>query len=330
MPRAPRAAQRRVRLAYRVVCISLLPALAFGAVVVLVALQAANARPMAHARQGDALVSLGSGTARVGGDSLTASNLSGQAMPTGNPSGWREVFSYNFAKSPSVRVGGFSGCVDDGSIMASHCSGLPGPVAQKLWAYPDGWHDDEFGIYEPSQVLSIHNGVLDYYLHTSGSTHMVAAVVPKIPRGVRGGGLRYGAYAVRFKSDLLPGYKTAFLLWPDSNKWPADGEIDFPEGDLNGLITASMHWMGGTSHASKDTFLTQSTYSTWHTAVIEWTPHLCRFILDGRIIGTSYRAIPSGPMHWVLQAETSGEFVPARTVAGHIYVAWITAYVRRG
>ncbi len=327
MPRADVAANRRVRRAYRVICISLLPALAFGAVVVLVALQAASARPVAHAGHGGRL---GSGTAASARDSLTDSNLARQSMPTRSPSGWKEVFSDNFATSPSVPVGGFSGCVDANSITASQCSGLPQPVAKKLWAYPDGWHDDEFGTYEPSQVLSIHNGLLDYHLHTSGSTHMVAAVVPKIPGGVRGGGLRYGAYAVRFRSDLLPGYKTAFLLWPDSNKWPADGEIDFPEGDLNGSITASMHWMGGTSHASKDTFLTQATYSGWHTAVIEWTPHLCRFILDGHIIGTSYQSIPSGPMHWVLQAETSGGYAPARAVAGHVYVAWITAYVRRG
>jgi len=43
------------------------------------------------------------------------------------------------------------------------------------------------------------------------------------------GGLLYGRYAIHFKADPVPGYKTSWLLWPDSEKWPQDGEIDFPE-----------------------------------------------------------------------------------------------------
>ncbi len=178
----------------------------------------------------------------------------------------------------------------------------------------------------PSQVVSIHNGVLDYYLHTADGVPMVAAVVPKIPGAVNGNGLHYGAYAVRFKANSLPGYKTAFLLWPDSEVWPRDGEIDFPEGNLDQTIGAAMHFMGGTSLASQDLYRTNTTYSSWHTAVIEWTPTLCRFILDGRIIGTSVSLIPSTPMHWVLQAQTINGPAPSPTVAGHLKVAWIAVY----
>jgi beta-glucanase (GH16 family) len=156
---------------------------------------------------------------------------------------------------------------------------------------------------------------------------MVAAVVPKIPGGVNGGGLRYGAYAVRFRADTIAGYKTAFMLWPDSNTWPADGEIDLPEGDLNSTMSGYMHHLGASSGSQQDPYSTNTTYSSWHTAVIEWTPNLCRFIIDGQIIGTSYSLIPNTPMHWVLQAETDlTGGAPADNISGHVYIAWIAAY----
>ena len=247
-------------------------------------------------------------------------------MPTGNPPGWKEVFSDNF--TTAAPLGSFSHCTVGKTIMTSDCASLPASVASKLFAYPDGWPDNHFGQYTPSQVLSIHNNMLDYYLHTSNGIHEVAAVVPKIPGGINGGGLRYGAYAIRFKAQAISGYKTAFLLWPDSEIWPADGEIDFPEGNLNGDLEAAMHFMGGTSMTNQNFYGTKVDYSRWHTAVIEWTPTRCRFILDGRVIGTSVSLIPNTPMHWVLQTQTLRGAAPADDVAGHFYVAWIAAYTR--
>jgi hypothetical protein len=267
-------------------------------------------------------------TVGVTATTVSASNPSGVPMPTGNLTGWNQVFSDDF--TTSVPIGGFSGCTDASTLMASTCSGLPASVSSQLWAYPDGWSDTSGnGQYTPSQVLSIHDNMLDYNLHTSDGIHMVAAVVPKIPNGVNGGGLQYGAYAIRFKSDTIADYKTAFLLWPDSNSWPADGEIDFPEGNLNGTVSAYMHQQGATSGSQQDAYPTNTTYSSWHTAVIEWTPNLCRFILDGQVIGTSYSLIPNTPMHWVLQAETAlTGGAPADDISGHIYIAWITAYAQ--
>lgn len=272
---------------------------------------------------GDPLTAIG-----VAPTTTSASNPSGVPMPTGDLPGWKQVFADDF--SQAVPVGGFSGCASRETLSSSSCSGLPAAVRSQLWAYPDWWSDTSGnGRYMPSKVLSIHDNMLDYNLHTSGGTHMVAAVVPKIPGGPDGTGLQYGAYAVRFKADPIPGYKTAFLLWPDSGNWPADGEIDFPEGNLDGTMNAYMHRLGATSGGEQDAFPTSETYASWHTAVIEWTPHLCRFILDGRVIGSSYSLIPNTPMHWVLQAETAlSGGAPADGVAGHIYIAWIAAYAQ--
>src|ERR1035437_7735252 len=75
----------------------------------------------------------------------------------------------------------------------------------------------------------------------------------------------YGRYAIRFRADAVPGYKTAWLLWPSSDS-TADGEIDFPEGDLDGTISAFMHHQGG---GSQDAYTTSSVYTGWHVAIIE-------------------------------------------------------------
>ena len=134
---------------------------------------------------------------------------------------------------------------------------------------------------------------------------------------------------IRFKADTNPGYKTAFMLWPDSEVWPQDGEIDFPEGDLDGTISAFMHQQGATSGSQQDAYTSSATYSSWHTLVTEWTPNACTFILDGKTVGTATSLIPSTPMHWVLQAETSlDEGAPANSTVDHIYIDWIAAYAQ--
>lgn len=211
--------------------------------------------------------------------------------------------------------------------MTSSCSGLPASEAAKWMAYPDGWRDTRHnGTYMPSQVLSIHDGMLDIYLHHSASgTPLVAAVEPKVPSD---GGPGYGAYIVRFRADPVAGYKTSWMLWPDDDRaWPEAGEIDFPEGDLNGLMLAFLHREGATSPNDQYAFATSARYSSWHTAVIEWTQSDVRLILDGQLIGSATSRIPDQPMHWVLQTETSTDgAVPSRTASAHVLVDWVAVY----
>jgi beta-glucanase (GH16 family) len=260
-------------------------------------------------------------------------------MPVGDVTGWHQVFADNFANE-SVPVGAFSGCAGSGlPLIQRTCSGLsayPSPY-QKWWAYGDGWKDTSGnGTYYPSRVMSIANGVMNLYIHTAtinGTTyHMVSTPVPKIPGGVNGGGLLYGRYIVRFRVDSLPGYKIAFMLWPDSNNQPLDGEIDFPEQNRYGDICGYMHWMNTTTR-QQDAYCStvQVQGSGWHTAETDWTPTACTFKLDGTVLGnaTDTINIPSTPMHWNLQAETSVTgVIPSNTTAGNIQIDWATAYTR--
>jgi beta-glucanase (GH16 family) len=233
---------------------------------------------------------------------------SGQAMPVGNISGWRQVFADDF--NQNVPLGQF-----------------PAAVSSQWTGYNGSKDTSGNGTYDPSQVVSIHNGIMDLYLHTENGVHLVAAPQPIIP-GATGsdGGMVYGMYEVRFRADPVPGYKAAWLLWPDSNNWP-DGEIDFPEGNLNANFDGFMHHVGDPE--AQDAFTTTDTFDNWQTATIEWTPSSLTFLLDGQVIGTSTSQvdIPDTAMHWVLQTETQLDGgAPSDSAAGHVDIDWVVIY----
>jgi beta-glucanase (GH16 family) len=241
---------------------------------------------------------------------LIAVDPSGIGMPAGPRHGWDLVFADDFRKD--VPTGQF-----------------PAAVADKWRAYDDGWRDtSKNGTYHPSKVVSIHGGVMDLHLRTEHGTHLVAAPLPKTLGPGSEGGYLYGRYAVRFRSDRIPGYKVAWLLWPDSDKW-SDGEIDFPEGNLDTTISAFMHHRG--TPEQQDVYRSGAAFDAWHTAVIEWTPPSVRFILDGTVIGESRDRdmLPAKPMHWVLQTETNLDgHRPEALSSGHVLIDWIVAYRR--
>ena len=244
------------------------------------------------------------GSAPSGAISGGGLDPSAQTMPVGNIPGWTQIWADNFPYN--VSLGNF-----------------PGGTNGKWKAYPDGWPDtSKNGQYNCTKVCSVHDGVLDMWIHSENGTHYVAVPYPNVPSGIT-----YGRYAVRFTSDPLPGYKTAWLLWPDSDVWPRDGEVDFPEGGLDGSICAFMHRQDATSGSDQDAFCTQTHYQGWHTAVTEWTPNSIKFYLDGNVIGTSTSRVPNTPMHWVLQTETNiGGPAPDNSVQGHVYVDWAAVY----
>jgi Glycosyl hydrolases family 16 len=259
----------------------------------------------------------------------------GNAMPVGDIAGWRQVFTDDFTST--VDLGRFSGCRPSPTLAKSNCGGVPASVRAKWWVYPDGWRDSGTGTYYPSQVLSINHGDLDYGIHTTSingkQTHLVAATLPKIQGAGANGGHVSGRFVIRFRASALPGYHLAFLLWPDSNNWPHDGEIDFPEGNLDGHILAFMHHRGAVRGDQQDVYRTNATFTSWHTAAIDWRRTYCRFILDGKVVGTSTAHIPDRPLHWVLQVNALGGGLPghepAATTVGHVQIAWVAAYQPR-
>ena len=253
---------------------------------------------------------VGGGTATGG---LAVADPSGQRAPVGDIRGWHEIFVDNFA-GENVPLGHF-----------------PAAVSRRWGDYDDGWHDTTgHGTYMPSRVVSIANGVMDIYLHSAGGKHLVAAPYPILPGESPAGGRLYGRYVVRYRIEPAVGYKTAWLLWPDSGNWPGDGEIDFPEGDIArpAYMCGYVHHQGATSGSDQSAFCTRAaTFDAWHTAVIQWTARAVTFTLDGRRIGRATRRIPDTSMHWLLQTETSLTAAPPPdSSSAHILIDWVAVY----
>jgi hypothetical protein len=244
-----------------------------------------------------------------------ASDPSGVPMPVGNIRGWTEIFTDDFTSNAAL-------------------GSFPGAVSSKWGAYPYPWKGTPgSGTYDPERTVSIHDGVMDIWLHTETingvATHLIAAVEPRINGPTGSLDQLYGRYVVRYKTDAFASYHASWLLWPRSNVWPRDGEIDFPEADFDSTRTpAFMHWQNGTSGASQDPYSDQVAIAgAWHTAVIEWLPSRCTFSLDGNVIGNATSRIPDTPMHWVIQngvSPTSG--TPPASAQGHIYIDWVAVY----
>jgi hypothetical protein len=229
-------------------------------------------------------------------------------MPSADLPGWRLVFNDDFTMP--VPRGAF-----------------PANVSGTWTSYPGTWDDtSNHGIYSPD-IVSFHDSMMDIYLHTADGKHKVAAPVPLIVDATGTSAQRYGRYSVRFRADAVAGYKTAWLLWPTSDAWPHDGEIDFPEGSLTGTISAFMHRQAATTGSDQDVFRSGARYGDWHVATIEWAPDGCEFFLDGTSIGRATERIPDTPMRWVLQTETAIDgSAPSDLAEGHVYLDWVAIW----
>ena len=207
--------------------------------------------------------------------------------------------------------------------------GFPADVADRWFSYADGSKDtSKNGTYMPTETVSIANGVLNVHVHTAHGVHMVAALLP-IVSGAHGreGGLLYGRYILRMRAQAVDGYKASLLLWPDSETWPRDGEIDYPEADLGGLIHAYLHFQSATTGGQQAGFVTAETYGPWHTMTLTWLPHFVQFQLDNQIVGTVTTGIPNTPMHPIIQIETRTIGAPPTDQAeGNVQLKWVAIY----
>ena len=223
---------------------------------------------------------------------------SGQAMPTSSGPGWTRTFSDDFAHP--VAAGRFPGRYDDS------------------WVAYDGFTDTSgIGDYR-ADAVSVRDGVLDLAVSAGDGAVTSAAVVPLV--GGEWGGQVHGRFSVRMRADAVPGFYAAFLLWSDDNDWD-DGEVDFPEGRLDGTVRGYNHTPGD---PSVNSFVgdTGVSFDGWHTYTIEWRPDRIDYLVDDRVWATTSEALPTASMHWVMQVEAAGETPPDG--AGHVEIDWAT------
>ena len=241
---------------------------------------------------------------------------SGETMPVGNlPAGGRPSPT---TSAPPCRSG----------ASRPRCPSAGGPTRPRTTT------PRTTGRTTPGRTTRVSGGLLRIHLFTAGGRARVSAPVPRIPGTAgaatgRPGACATGATRCASARTRCPATRPRGCSGPTRAVWPADGEIDFPEGNLTATIGAYLHRVGATRGGDQVAFGAGRTYRGWHTATTEWSPGLVRFFLDHRLVGATTSRVPSTPMHWVLQTETrlSGGPPPA-SAAGDVLIDWVTAYRR--
>lgn len=238
------------------------------------------------------------------------------AAPTASPNEggpWSSIFREDFDQDAPL-----------GSFLQTY-----GPT----WsAYPYPWTDtsralrSDPGYYDANKTISVAGGVMNAWLHydTGMKQFLVAAPFPRLPPTT------YGRFVMRLQATPAPGYRIAPLLWPDSNDFPEDGEINMPEGNLTDeQFIAYLHFAQPATAPGREAaaFPTGVNGSSWHVYETAWSPGKVEFFVDGASIGSSKRAVPFKPMHWVLQFETQlTRGAPPKTAQANVRVDWVEAW----
>jgi PKD repeat protein len=250
-------------------------------------------------------------------------SISGEPVPIGDIGEWKQIFYDDFTKD--APAGSW------GSDCEPHKIVYVGEQGQQWRAYPKCYVDTyQKRPYRSDKVLSVKNGALYFYLHTVDGEPAGANPSPVI--GPDGNQYQtYGRYTARFKVDRpdLHEYYVAWLLWPQSERWPEDGEEDWPEGGLAGNIGGFHHFAGPEAEnpacypSCQQGVHTDEKFTEWHTYTIEWRPGNIKYILDGKVVLDSNTGIPDTPMRWQLQTETKGN---STGVSGNLILDWVAVY----
>ncbi|EON69696.1 hypothetical protein W97_08956 [Coniosporium apollinis CBS 100218] len=307
-----------------------------------------------------------------------AADSSGEDLPIGDFGPWKQVFTEDFLLDAAL--GEFVAKYDD----KWKARGANWDFDQRNPGQVPVADTSRRGIYSPANTLSVSSGVLDIAPHKGDGPQFgpdgrleqnewpelvdlpweqerpyVAALTPRVlgPDGE----MTYGRFTVRLKVEYPEdnpaggeGYKIANLLWPKSDLWPDDGEIDYPEGDFSDNSFSAFHHY--TCDATKpspdessecdkfrsqelpwqDGFYNIANFSSWHTATIEWMPDRINFLLDGELAetretnptdATTTTRVPNKPMYHVMQIETelNNDYIPVES-RPHIKVAWMSIW----
>lgn len=135
---------------------------------------------------------------------------------------------------------------------------------------------------------------------------------------------KYGRWEVRAAGSGDNEYHMVSILWPDSENWPCDGEIDYAEttGDWN-IINFFHHY----SCENKQTIASRNLdVSQLHNYAVDWSATGIVGYVDGVewFRDTDPAHQPPGPMHQALQLDWFPDSTTNGT--GEMRVDWVRVY----
>jgi hypothetical protein len=109
--------------------------------------------------------------------------------------------------------------------------------------------------------------------------------------------IKYGTVEFDARVEKAQGTQAAILMWPKSDVWPRDGEIDIletPKG--SGMHT--LHWAGANNKDIYSAKLSGIDTSLTHHYKMTWLPNLLTVAVDGKVVASwnNPDLIPDGPM----------------------------------
>jgi beta-glucanase (GH16 family) len=139
---------------------------------------------------------------------------------------------------------------------------------------------------------------------------------------------QYGRWEVRMR--VPPGsnqYHPVLILWPNDDKWPQNGEVDYAEADSTAARIIQFNYLSDNTgvpvwkHGERPIDTSQ-----WHNYAVEWTPTAMRGYIDGTLFfeDTDRTRLPPVPMRqtiqldWFPQGNETGKSV--------MEIAWVRLY----
>ncbi len=276
-------------------------------------------------------------TSRSGHAAAAATSPSGQAMPVGNITGWKQVIAEDFATY--IAVGGFVGSTTRYGELATNCAAYAA-YGKRLGVYPTGAVAGG-GMYSPEKTISTSGSLLDIYLHvdTALKKPVSGAFWPVRP-GSDTNAHQYGRWAYRMRSYQATGVNWGCVseMWPDDdNAWPGSGEIDWPEGnvhsattDTTGTLKGYFHPKGSTKvdfgKQQKDIPALNGVWANWHTFIIEWLPNSFKAYMDTHLVFSTTQNVPDAVMRWVTQSGPNDPGLAPPSGSAHVQLDWVVAY----
>lgn len=196
------------------------------------------------------------------------------------------------------------------------------PLGPEWWAYDSIGHDG-WGFRRPSAI--------ELVTDETAAGESVLTITASMGVGdeqgqMVSGGLKlllpqtYGRYTIRARVEADPSEVTSgvALLWPQSNEWPRDGEIDFMETWANRSsrtpVESNLHWLNPAASEPFNAVDDAKQLGThpdvdgtlWHIYQLEWREDLVSVSVDGGaplILSTDPDEIADWPMELAMQLD---------------------------
>ncbi len=191
-------------------------------------------------------------------------------------------------------------------------------VNRSQWSLYDGPGHNNNGLRRPT-AFSVADGILtvtaemkDGQLVSGGMAHVK--------------NYKFGRFEARVRADDDPSYATSAVLltWPQSERWPIDGENDFYETTTNRRQSfhTYIHYGSDNKQYHKEHLFNAT---QWHTVAMEWSPDAIRIYVDDVLQWTleDKNAIPTVPHHMTIQLDT---FAKTMTGSTKMQVDWVKIY----